>query len=82
VDVTCPLGFVRRMDDKSYHVQWNMEGIVADLKFTMMAPGWMPAGTDGVNADSLDFFWSVHQARNRIEGTITQDGHTRQVKGV
>ena len=82
VDVTCTLGFVRRIDDKNYHVQWNMEGIVADLKLTMIAPGWMPAGKDGVNEDSLDFFWSVHQARNRIEGTITQDGQTRQVKGV
>jgi len=82
VDVSCPLGFIRRIDDKNYHVKWNMEGIVADLKFTMIAPGWMPAGKDGVNEDSLDFFWSVHQARNRIEGTITQDGQTRQVKGV
>ena len=82
VDVSCPLGFVKRIDDKNYHVKWNMEGIVADLKFTMIAPGWMPAGKDGVNEDSLDFFWSVHQARNRIEGTITQDGQTRQVKGV
>ncbi len=32
VDITCPLGFVRRIDDKNYHVQWNMEGIVADFK--------------------------------------------------
>ncbi len=42
----------------------------------------MPAGKDGVNEDLLDFFWSVHQARNLIEGTITQDGQTRQVRGV
>lgn len=82
VDVTCPFGFVRRIDDKNYHVQWKVEDIVADFKLTMTAPGWMPAGTDGVNGDSVDFFWSVHQARNRIEGTITQNGKTRQVKGV
>ena len=82
VDITCPFGFVRRIDDKNYHVQWNVESIVADFKLTMIAPGWMPAGGDGINEDSLDFFWNVHQARNRIEGTITQDGKTRQVKGV
>ena len=82
VDVICPLGFVRRIDDNNYHVQWKMEGVEADFKLTMVAPGWMPAGTDGVNGNSVDFFWNVHQARNRIEGTITQDGKTRQVKGV
>jgi hypothetical protein len=77
VNITCPLGFVRRMDDKNYHVQWNMEGIMADFKLTMTAPGWMLDGQD----ESRDFFWSIHQARNRIEGTITQNGQTRQVKG-
>jgi hypothetical protein len=78
VNITCPLGFVRRMDDKNYHVQWNMEGIMADFKLTMTAPGWMLDGQD----ESRDFFWSIHQARNRIEGTITQNGQTRQVRGV
>ena len=78
VDITCPAGFVRRIDDKNYHVQWNMDGITADFKLTMTAPGWMIAGQE----ESRDFFWSVHQARNQIEGTITQDGQTRQVKGV
>ena len=82
VDIICPSGFVRRIDDKNYHVQWNMEGIAADFKFVMTAPGWTPAHKDGVNEDLLDFFWSVHQARNRIEGTITQNGQTRQVRGV
>jgi hypothetical protein len=82
VDVTCPFGFVRRLDDKTYHAQWKMDGITADFKFTMTAPGWMPAGADGVNEDSREFFWSVHQGRSRVEGTITQDGQTRQVKGV
>ena len=82
VDITCPVGFVRRMDDKNYHVLWNMDGIRADFKFTMTAPGWMPAGKGGVNEDFRDFFWNVHQARNRIEGTITRDGQTRQVTGV
>jgi hypothetical protein len=82
VDINCPSGFVRRIDDKNYHVQWNMEGIAADFKVIMTAPGWTPAHKDGVNEDLLDFFWSVHQARNLIEGTITQDGQTRQVRGI
>lgn len=82
VNITCPLGFVRRIDDKNYHVQWNLDGILADFKLSMIAPGWTPTGKQRVNEDSLDFFWSVHQARNRIEGTITRDGQTRQVKGV
>jgi hypothetical protein len=82
VDIICPAGFIRRMDDNNYHVQWNMDSIVADFKLTITAPGWMPAGQDGGNENFLDFFWNVHQARNSIEGTITQDGQTRQVKGV
>jgi len=77
VQIACPLGFVRRMDDKQYHVRWNMEGVTADFKLTMTAPGWMLDGQD----ESRDFFWSIHQARNRIEGAITQNGQTRQVKG-
>ncbi len=81
VNITCPLGFVRRIDDKTYHVQWNVDGTKADFKLTTTAPGWMPAGKDGVNGDHRDFFWNVHQARNRIEGTITRDGQTRKVKG-
>jgi predicted secreted hydrolase len=59
-----------------------MEGILADFKLTMISPGWMPGGAYEVNKDYQNFFWNVLQARNRIEGTITQDGQTRQVKGV
>jgi hypothetical protein len=82
VDINGPAGHVRRLDDKSYHVRWNMEGIVADLKLNMAAPGWMPAGQDGINKNSPDFFWNIHQARNHFEGTITKEGQTRKVKGV
>jgi hypothetical protein len=82
VSISCPLGSVKRIDDKTYQVQWNMDGIVADFKLTTIAPGWRPAGGDGVNEDYLDFFWTVHQARNRIEGTITKNGQTRHVKGI
>jgi hypothetical protein len=82
VDIICPLGFVKRVDHKTYHVQWNMEGITADFMLTTLAPGWRPTGGDGVNEDPLNFFWAVHQARNRIEGTITKDGRTRHVTGI
>ena len=82
VAVSCPLGSVQRLDDLNYRVQWTLDGLSADFKLTTTAPGWMPAGRDGVNQDDLYFFWNIHQARNRIEGTITQDGKTRQVKGM
>jgi len=82
VNVECPAGFVRRLDDESYRVSWNVDGMQADLKLTTIAPGWMPHGADGVNEDHLDFFWTVHQARNRIEGTITENGVTKQVTGI
>jgi hypothetical protein len=82
VDVIGPAGFVRRLDDKNYHVRWSMEDIEVDFQLTMTAQGWMPAGQDGINKNSLDFFWNIHQARNRFEGTITRDGQTRKVKGV
>lgn len=82
VDISCPFGFVKRIDDKNYHVQWNMDGLTADFMLTTLAPGWRPSGGDGVNEDNLDFFWTVHQARNSIEGTITKDGKTRHVTGI
>jgi hypothetical protein len=82
VDISCPYGFVKRIDDKTYQVQWNVDGIVADFTLTTLAPGWRPSGRDGVNEDHLDFFWTVHQAKNSITGTITRDGLTRQVTGI
>jgi hypothetical protein len=82
VDVSGPAGFIRRLDDRTYHVRWNMDGIEADFRLTMTAPGWMPAGQGGINNNSPDFFWNIHQARNRFEGTITQNGRSRSVKGV
>jgi hypothetical protein len=82
VSVECPAGFVRRLDDKTYRVAWNMEGIQADFTLTTIAPGWMPHGGDGVNEYYLDFFWAVHQARNRVEGTLTVDGVKEHVTGI
>ena len=82
VAIDCPAGFVHCLDDNTYQVKWNMEDIGADFKLTMEAPGWMPEGGDGVNEADLDFFWTVHQARNRIEGTITRNGTTTRVNGV
>jgi hypothetical protein len=82
VDISCPYGFVKRIDDKNYHVQWNLDGLTADFMLTTLAPGWRPSGGDGVNEDNLDFFWTVHQAKNSIEGTLTKDGKTRHVTGI
>jgi hypothetical protein len=82
VDIVSTVGFIHRIDDKTYQVSWDMDDIKADLKLTTLAPGWMPHGGDGVNEDNLDFFWTIHQARNRIEGTITKDGITTEVTGI
>ena len=82
VDIDCPVGFVHRLDENTYHVRWNMVDSGADLRLTTEAPGWMPEGGDGVNEADLDFFWTVHQARNRIDGTITRSGNTTRVNGV
>jgi hypothetical protein len=81
VDISCPFGFVKRIDDKTYNVRWDMDGIIADITLTTLAPGWRPAGGDGVNEDHLDFFWTIHQAKNTIKGTISENGRTRQVAG-
>jgi hypothetical protein len=82
VRIDTPFGFVHRLDDRTTQVRFNMENIVADFKLTTTAPGWMPSDEDGVNAPEREFFWAVHQGKNRIKGYITQDGETTQVTGV
>lgn len=82
VAVFCPYGLVKRIDDKTYTAGWDMNGLRAEFTFTTLAPGWRPSGGDGVNEDYLDFFWAIHQARNRIEGTITANDVTRKVTGI
>jgi hypothetical protein len=74
-------GFLHRLDDETYHAYWKLDDIEADFRFTTEAPGWRPTGGDGVNESHLDFFWTVHQARNHIEGTITRNGVTTGVTG-
>jgi hypothetical protein len=81
VDIICPQGFVRRLDEKNYHLHWDAQGISADFKLVTVAPGWMPGGKDGANREAFDFFWNVHQGRNHIEGTITRNGRTDKVRG-
>jgi len=81
-DIVCPYGFAKRINKKTYKAGWDMDGLHAELTFTTLAPGWRPTGGDGVNEDHLDFFWAVHQARNRIAGTITENGVTRKVTGI
>ena len=80
VDVTCSAGYVKRIDEKTYRVGWNMDGLKVDFTLTELAPGWMPHD-DRVNEDQPDFFWAIHQARNKVEGTITENGTVRHVTG-
>jgi hypothetical protein len=81
VDVVCPAGYVHRVDADTYRVGWSFDGLQADFTLTTLAPGWLPGGADGVDSDVMDFYWAVHQGRNRIEGTIVKDGVTRNVSG-
>ncbi len=80
VDMICPLGYVHRLGPDSFAVGWDIQGIKADFTLTTLAPGWLP-NAPGVNTEGLDFFWAVHQGRNRVEGTIVKDGKARSVTG-
>ncbi|HNY64407.1 MAG TPA: hypothetical protein PKM41_03150 [Deltaproteobacteria bacterium] len=83
VCIECPAGSVTRIDDDTYRVLWDLGGLRADFTLTTTAPGWRPqTGPElGITEDDLDFFWTVHQARNRIKGTLTVDGRTVSVEG-
>ncbi|HDP26103.1 MAG TPA: hypothetical protein ENN34_11765 [Deltaproteobacteria bacterium] len=82
VHIECPAGYVHMVDETTYDVMWDMGEIKAEFTLTTEAPGWRPRGDDGVNEDHLDFFWAVHQARNRIEGTLTRGEVTTRVTGI
>lgn len=82
IDLTCSAGYIRRLDRDTCLVGWNMEGLKVDFKLTTLAPGWLPFGGANVNSDMMDFFWTVHQGKNRIEGTISKNGIVRKVTGV
>lgn len=83
IHIETPAGFVRRIDDRNYHVRWAIDDVMADFILTTEAPGWRPTEKAGdVNTESRDFFWVVHQARNRISGTLTRNGRTAHVTGI
>lgn len=83
IHIETTAGFVRRLDDKTYHVCWDIDDLRAEFTMTREAPGWKPhEETYDSGADRRDFFWAVHQGRNRIDGTITQEGKTTKVSGV
>ncbi len=79
--IESPAGHLRRIDDKTYRVLWNMDDLRADFTLTTTAPGWRPRHDGGHGEENLEFFWAVHQARNRIEGTLTRNGETTAVSG-
>lgn len=80
IDISCPVGYVKRVDDKTYLVGWNIDNIKADFKLATLAPGWVPSIDWKSKRGYLS--WAVHQAKNKIEGTITEDGITREVSGI
>ncbi len=81
VDITCPAGYVHRADAGTLRVGFLIGDIQADFTFTEQAPGWLPAIPAGINADTVDFFWAVHQGRSRVQGTIKRAGQAREVSG-
>ncbi|MDA8403125.1 MAG: hypothetical protein M0Z56_02865 [Desulfobacteraceae bacterium] len=83
IHIETPAGFIRRIDDHTYHVRWAIDDIEAEFTLTTFAQGWIPVEENGkVNKPERDFFWAVHQGRNTIHGTITRNGKTEHVKGV
>ena len=80
IDIVSARGYLHRLGPDSFAAGWTFEDIKVDFTFTTLAPGWLPAAP-GVDTEGLDFFWAVHQGRNRIEGTIVQDGNERRVTG-
>ncbi|MBC2717075.1 MAG: hypothetical protein HF978_17360 [Desulfobacteraceae bacterium] len=83
ISIETPAGFVRRIDDKTYHVKWTIDDIDAEFKLTTFSEGWIPHEDGGrVNQPDMDFFWAVHQGRNTVNGTITRNGKTQTVSGV
>jgi hypothetical protein len=78
-----PVGFIHRSGNDAYQVQWDIGGIQAYFTMTTLVPGWIPKNPDGsLVSEGCDFFWTVHQARNRIEGTITRGGISTKVSGI
>jgi len=83
VHIETPAGFVRRLDDNTYHVKWAIDDMEAEFTLTTLAQGWMPGKTRGqVNLPENEFFWAVHQGQNRIDGTLTRNGVTQHVTGI
>ena len=82
IHIETQAGFVRRIDDETYHVCWEIDDLRAEFTLTQQAPGWRPSEDSGdVNTDARDFFWVVHQGRNHIKGTITLNNETTHVTG-
>ncbi len=81
LQLTSSAGYIKRVDDKTVLVGWDLKGIKADFKLTTLSPGWMPVGSEDIPDEKKVFFWAVHQGRNKIEGTIIKDGVARNVTG-
>ena len=75
-----PVGFVRRISADKIQVNFEFNGDGADLLLTTTSPGWMPRGSGAIDDKKL-FFWTIHQAKNRIEGTIKAGNRTTVVSG-
>ncbi len=79
--IESPAGYLRRIDDQTYQVLWDMDDVRAEFTLSTIAPGWRPRH-DEHSEEDLEFFWVVHQGRNHIEGTLTRDGKTTEVSGI
>ena len=65
-----------------YEVHAEMNGIAANLTFTGLVPPWRP-GVGKAFFDGFDnyFAWLPSIPYGTVEGTLTYDGQTREVKG-
>jgi len=71
-----------RGDLHKYEVHAEMNGIAAHLTFTGLVPPWRP-GVGKAYFDGMDnyFAWLPSIPYGTVEGTLTYDGRTHEVKG-
>ncbi len=83
LNIETPAGFLKRLNSTTFHAVWRMDDVEADFVLTTEAPGWKPIEKSQTrkNSSSAGFWWVIHQAKNRIKGTLTVGGKKENVSG-
>jgi predicted secreted hydrolase len=72
-----------RGDLQDYQLHAETTGLVADLSFTSLVPPWRPGAGKNYYDQSLQkyFAWLAAIPFGKVEGHLTYDGVTREVRG-